>query len=125
MNGKYLALGAICAMSALVSSVDVAVAAMPHRGGESFTAKVIEQIDNRTFRVDLGPPKVGVVRGIVTVRADRATRFTLATGTMSAPTLYGSLGTLRIGPTVPVVVMLGPALPDGSYRLLDLKTTTR
>jgi hypothetical protein len=125
MEVKYLALGAICVMSIVVGSADVAVATMPHRGGESFTAKVIEQIDNRTFRVDLGPPKAGVVRGIVTVRADRATRFTLAGGVMSGPTLYGSLGSLKIGPTVPVVVVLGPALSDGSYRLLDLKTVTR
>ncbi len=113
-------------MSIVVGSADVAVATMVRPGGASFSGRVVEQIDSRTFRIDIGgPAKEGALRGVVTARADRATRFNLTGGVRSGSTLYGSLGTLRMGPAMGIEVRLGRVFPDGSYRLLTLTTITR
>jgi hypothetical protein len=126
MVGKRLVLCGACVISALVGNNDVAVATMTRPGGAQLTAKMIEQIDCRTFRLEVGgAQKEGALRGVITVRADRISRFRISAGALEGPTLYGSLGNLRIGPTVPISVTLGPLLPDGSYRLIELMTVTR
>ena len=121
-----VALGALCALSIVVAGSDVAVATMRGPVGATYAGRVLEQIDGKTFVVDIGgPPKEGVLRGLVTVRANRATRFIFTGGTRAGPTLYGSLRHIKMGPTTPVQATLGPRLADGSYRLLALMTITR
>ena len=122
---RRVLLGVLCVLSVLIGSADVAAATMVRHGGVAFGARVIEQTDGATYRLELsGPAKDGALRGVITARADRATRFNLSAGVMGR-TVYGSLGALRIGPTLTVDVVLGRLLPDGSYRLLALTTVTR
>lgn len=124
MTRGRAALLVVCALSIVVASWDVAAAAMPQPGGESLEARVVGQIDGHIFRVDLGPSKPGTIRGIVIVRANRATRFISNAG-MHAYTTYGSIDGMRIGPTVPLRITIGRHFSDGSYELLALNTIGR
>jgi len=103
---------------------DTSAASVQLPGGAVMGALLVEQIDGQTFRIDLGPAKGNDARGIVMVHANRFTRFTL-TGGVRGFTFVGSLGSSRLGPGMPLTVMLASPRPDGSYPLLELTTNTR
>jgi hypothetical protein len=103
---------------------DTAAAFSTPRGGVTYGARVVEQVDGQTFRIDLGPAKGSEPRGVVVVHANRFTRFNLTAG-VYAQTSFGSLGQ-RIGSGMSVTVVLGfRPRPDGSQTLVELTTNTR
>lgn len=105
-------------------SPDASAASVRLPGGTVMGALLVEQIDGQTLRIDLGPAKGNDARGLVIVHANRFTRFTLTGGLMGF-TFVGSLGSSRLGPGMPLTVMLGNPRLDGSYPLLELTTNTR
>jgi hypothetical protein len=94
------------------------------RGGVVYGARVVDQLDGRTLRLDLGPPKGPEARGVIVAQGDAATRFNLSAGVYSSK-LTGSLGATRLGTGLSVTVMLGARRPDGVYLLMELTTKTR
>ena len=118
----FVALAAVAGVMALTPDTSAASVQLP--GGAVMGALLVEQIDGQTLRIDLGPAKGNDARGIVMVHANRFTRFTL-TGGVRGFTFVGSLGSSRLGPGMPLTVMLANPRPDGSYPLLELTTNTR
>ena len=118
----FVVLAAVAGVMALTPDTSAASVQLP--GGAVMGALLVEQIDGQTFRIDLGPAKGNDARGIVMVHANRFTRFTL-TGGVRGFTFVGSLGSSRLGPGMPLTVMLASPRPDGSYPLLELTTNTR
>jgi hypothetical protein len=93
-------------------------------GGATYGATVVEQLDGRTLRIDLGPPKGSEPRGVVVMHAVPATRFNLTAG-VHQRTYVGSLDP-HLGSGIPVTVrIVNSPRPDGSYTLLELTTNTR
>ena len=118
----FVLLAAVAGVMALTPDTSAASVQLP--GGAVMGALLVEQIDGQTLRIDLGPAKGNDARGIVMVHANRFTRFTL-TGGVRGFTFVGSLGSSRLGPGMPLTVMLASPRPDGSYPLLELTTNTR
>ena len=125
MRAKVAFLGVLALSLFLIGGDPDGVSWAVRPGGATYGATVIDQVDATTLRIDLGPPKGAEPRGIVVVRANRATRFALGGG-MRGVTLLGSLGGARLGLGLPVVVTLALKLrDDGSYTLIELRTNTR
>lgn len=94
-------------------------------GGVIYDASVVEQLDSRTLRVDLGPAKGSEQRGLVIVHAIPATRFNLGGGGRSVRQI-GSLNDSQLGGGTRVTVrIVNSPRADGSYTLLELTTNTR
>jgi hypothetical protein len=73
-------------------------------GGATYGATVLEQLDGRTLRIDLGPPKGSELRGVVVMHAVPATRFNLTAG-VHQRTYVGSLDP-HLGSGIPVAVRI-------------------
>jgi len=125
MRAKVAFLGVLALSLFLIGGDPDGVSWAVRPGGATYGATVVAQLDATTLTVDLGAPKATEQGGIVTVRANHATRFALGGG-MRGVTLLGSLGGARLGPGLPVVVTLALKLrDDGSYTLIELRTNTR
>ena len=121
--GHLIAL--VVAVVVVAGGPDTAAAFSAPRGGVSYGATVVQQVDGQTFRIDLGPAKGSEPRGVVVVHANRLTRFNLSAGVFGS-VAYGSLGAQRIGPGMSVTVVVGfRPRPDGSLTLVALTTNTR
>jgi len=121
--GHLIALG--IAVVIVAGGPDTAAAFSTPRGGGTYGARVVEQVDGQTFWIDLGPAKGSEPRAVVLAHANRFTRFNLSAG-VRGWVAYGSLGAQRIGSglSVTVVLDLRPR-PDGSLTLVELTTNTR
>ena len=121
--GHLIALGV--AVVVVAGGPDTAAAFSAPRGGVTYGARVVEQVDGQTFWIDLGPSKGSEPRGVVLAHANRFTRFNLSAGVLGW-VAYGSLGAQRIGSGMSVTVVLGVRpRPDGSQTLVELTTNTR
>jgi hypothetical protein len=120
--GHLIALG--IAVVFVAGGSDTAAAFSTPRGGVTYGARVVEQVDGQTFWIDLGPAKGSEPRGVVLAHANRFTRFNLTAG-VYAQTSFGSLGQrIGSGMSVTVVLDLRPR-SDGSLTLVELTTNTR
>ena len=121
--GHLIALG--IAVVVVASGPDTAAAFGTPRGGVSYGASVVQQVDGQTFWIDLGPAKGSEPRGVVLAHANRYTRFNLSAGVFGS-VAYSSLGAVRIGSGMSVTVVVGVRpRPDGSLTLVELTTNTR
>ena len=121
--GHLIALG--IAVVVVAGGPDTVAAFSTPRGGVTYGARVVKQVDGQTFWIDLGPAKGSEPRGVVLAHANRFTRFNLSAGVRGS-VAYGSLGAQRIGSgmSVTVVLDLRPRA-DGSLTLVELTTNTR
>ena len=104
---------------------DTAATFSTPRGGGTYGARVVAQVDGQTFWIDLGPAKGSEPRGVVLAHANRFTRFNLTAGLFGSVS-YGSLGAVRIGSGMSVTAVVGiRPRPDGSLTLVELTTNTR
>jgi hypothetical protein len=121
--GHLIALG--IAVVVVAGGPDTAAAFGAPRGGVTYGARVVEQVDGQTFWIDLGPAKGSDPRGVVLAHANRYTRFNLSAGVFGS-VAYSSLGAVRIGSGMSVTVVVGVRpRPDGSLTLVELTTNTR
>src|SRR6267378_7678144 len=113
---SFAVLAAVASVVALTEDISATTFRVP--GGAVMGALLVEQLDGRTFRIDLGPAKGNEARGVVVVHANRFTRFNFSAG-VRASTFIGSLDSVRLGSGLPLTVMLANLRPDGSYPLLE------